>query len=120
MTKDDRRFILEWGMVIVVGVLVLRFLYSLDAKVEPDPSLVTNYEVYYNAVEIVKTQLKSPSTSDFPSFYNASVTNLGNDKYRVKSYVDAQNSFGAKLRQNWTVELYDTKDKVMVIAVSIE
>jgi len=37
------------------------------------------------------------------------VTDLGNGRYRVQGWVDAQNSFGAMIRSNFVVEL-ETSD----------
>ncbi len=50
----------------------------------------------------VEKRLKSPSSADFP-FGGSSrhVTPLGGGRYKVDSYVDAQNSFGAQLRRHF-------------------
>jgi hypothetical protein len=55
--------------------------------------------------EYVKEHLKAPSTSDFQSFLGRNVQDLGNWRYRVGSYVDAQNSFGAQIRTTFTCEV---------------
>ncbi len=58
--------------------------------------------------QFVEQQLKSPSSADFPSNSEHTVTELGEQQWRVSSYVDADNSFGASLRTNWTCEIsYD-------------
>lgn len=57
------------------------------------------------AVKAVEDSLKSPSTADFCNYNDMTATNLGGDKWKVTGYVDAQNSFGATLRENWTVTL---------------
>lgn len=57
------------------------------------------------AVKAVEDSLKSPSTADFCSYNDMTATNLGGDKWKVTGYVDAQNSFEATLRENWTVTL---------------
>ena len=49
--------------------------------------------------------LKSPSTAKFCSYSKATITYLGSDKYKIKGYVDAENSLGATLRKNFTVTL---------------
>lgn len=46
----------------------------------------------------VKDRLKSPSTAKFPM---STGQDVGNNSFEVSSYVDAQNSFGATIRQNW-------------------
>lgn len=57
------------------------------------------------AVKAVEDKLKSPSTAKFCSYPDMTAENLGGNKWRISGYVDAQNSFGATLRENWTVTL---------------
>jgi len=57
------------------------------------------------AIDVVENRLKSPSTADFCSYPEATITDLGNNRYRIKGYVDAQNSFGATVRSQFTVTL---------------
>lgn len=45
-------------------------------------------------------RLKAPSTAKFQNILDADVTNQG-DTYTIKSYVDAQNSFGATIRTRY-------------------
>lgn len=54
------------------------------------------------AQNLVKEQLKSPSTASFPSSATAYSVQTDGTYFHVSGYVDAQNSFGAELRQNWT------------------
>lgn len=55
--------------------------------------------------DIVKNNLKAPSTAKFCSYTEATVTYTGGANYTVKGYVDAENSFGAMIRNNFTVTL---------------
>jgi len=57
------------------------------------------------AQNVVENHLKSPSTADFCSYPEATITDLGNNKYKIVGYVDAQNSFGAVIRSYFTVTL---------------
>jgi hypothetical protein len=61
----------------------------------------------------VKKVLKSPSTAEFPwGTTDSTIRNIGNCTYDVRSYVDAQNSFGAKIRNNYHVVVkYEGNDK---------
>jgi len=54
------------------------------------------------AQNLVKEQLKSPSTASFPSSASAYRVETDGTYFYVSGYVDAQNSFGAELRQEWT------------------
>jgi len=50
----------------------------------------------------VEKQLKSPKSAEFPSWDESFVTPLGDARYRVAAYVDAENSFGASIRTRFT------------------
>lgn len=60
-------------------------------------------EAWGCAQDIVTNNLKCPSTAKFCSFVDATVTHLGNGEYMVTGWVDAENSFGAKIRENFVV-----------------
>ena len=54
----------------------------------------------------VESQLKSPSSADFPlESYKDVVTYTKNNEYSVSSYVDAENSFGATVRNDFVCTL---------------
>ena len=59
--------------------------------------------------QFVEDQLKSPDSADFPSFPEHEVTTITEgQEWSVSSYVDAENSFGASLRTDWTCDIsYD-------------
>ncbi len=52
----------------------------------------------------VKVRLRAPSTADFP-FLDHSVSRMGNEAYVVRSYVDAQNGFGAMIRSTYACKI---------------
>ena len=61
----------------------------------------------------VKPNLKSPRSAKFPGVFERNgssghVEYLGNQKYRIVSYVDSQNSFGALIRTNFVCEMEQT------------
>lgn len=64
------------------------------------------------AQDFVKPRLKAPATAEFPSMWNddSHITKLGTGSYCVYSWVDSQNSFGAKLRMHYTCRLHKTSD----------
>lgn len=83
---------------------------------EPAPTEVPAVEdnssmAYTLSKQIVTSALKAPSTADFP-WLDFKVTRVDDYTYNVVSYVDAENSFGAKIRSNWYVQLrYKGGDK---------
>lgn len=59
-------------------------------------------ESFVISQSFVKARLKSPSTAAFPTdSYTAYYS--GNNTWEVRSVVDAQNSFGAQIRQKYKV-----------------
>jgi hypothetical protein len=66
-------------------------------------------DLHIQAQQFVSRALKAPSTAKFPALpYEAK--SLGDGFYRVKSYVDSQNSFGAMIRSDWTVDMALVED----------
>lgn len=65
-------------------------------------SISERSDYQYQTEETVKQLLKSPKSADFPSITDG--WNFGCNQYyvAVQSYVDAQNSFGAELRSEFT------------------
>lgn len=81
---------------------------------EPDPAQKAADEArdrkimaYVMAQDFVEQRLKSPGSADFPTFEESFAEDLGSGKWRVRSYVDSQNSFGALVRSDFTVLLRD-------------
>lgn len=62
----------------------------------------------------VKEQLKAPSTAKFCKTTDYTVSVSGNT-WTVKGYVDAQNSFGASLRNNFTITFTFTSSEKYVV-----
>jgi hypothetical protein len=90
-----------------------------EIKIEAEKKNCIYQEIAVNSYYICKfyvtQKFKAPSTAEFP-----------NDKYEyhidagetvtIKSYVDAQNSFGAMLRANWvcTIKFLDDKNIISI------
>lgn len=65
---------------------------------------VSNFAVicrsYTNMMEVPMT-----STAEFPSLADSKSIPIGECRYAVASHVDAQNGFGAMIRQRYSVEM---------------
>jgi hypothetical protein len=69
----------------------------------------------------VKERLKSPSTADFPHVWNVYFADMGNRTWKVASYVDAQNSFGATIRTRFiSVVKYVGNDRWVLVSLDME
>ena len=105
------------GTVILLVCVVLGgyLMYGTKKIKKHLPATVTsaypsNTDICVIARQAVERLLKSPSTAEFPSCREITITELGDDKYRVTGYVDAQNSFGVEIRSQYMVELKDQGD----------
>lgn len=99
------------------AALVILFLFfwggcklcSSDGNSEPETEITFlqdstefKFTAYTIACETLKGKLKAPATADFPSEGATLHTTMTADSMAlIKSYVDAQNSFGANLRTNF-------------------
>jgi hypothetical protein len=72
-----------------------------SAPKEPTASeLKLSAQVYSET--FIRRLLKAPSTA---KFCHETVTDLGDNRWKVTSCVDSENSYGAMLRSNWSVTL---------------
>lgn len=92
--------------IIIILVLIVGFVSCSKACSSGSSSNVKSM-VWVDAQEAVKNELKSPSTADFPWGYDDYVTDNGDGTYSVSAYVDAENSFGAKVRSNFSCTVKD-------------
>jgi hypothetical protein len=115
----------RWGCVlllspfIVIGTLVFAWHQSLTPEEraaldrehqERDMSI----EACLFSQKIAKAHLKAPATAEFPNCYGTDLNeyriraNKGGDTIVVEGYVDAQNSFGAKIRTRFEATMSRT------------
>jgi hypothetical protein len=64
---------------------------------------------YIMCQEFITDGLKAPTTAEFPNYSDIQVIKLGEgtykEAYRVRGYVDAQNSFGAMIRTSYLCDI---------------
>ena len=92
----------------------IRLEEERQQKLASQGALAYIWSQYY-----VKMHLKSPNSAKFPSQLwtnDVRVSYLGDGRYKVRSYVDSQNSFGAMIRTHYTCELqYSELSSVMIL-----
>lgn len=60
---------------------------------------------YETCAAYTRTMLKSPASAKFPDHDDPAITySGGGDAYTITAHVDAQNSFGAMIRSNFTCQ----------------
>ena len=94
------------SLILIVGMIVLSVFDSDDSndtKKANSNAVVARDEIgaYVYMKQIVEGKLKAPKSADFASYNDSFVRYLGSDRYKVKSYVDSQNSFGALIRTHF-------------------
>lgn len=77
------------------------------------------YDAIVIAEKVVKAKLKSPSTAKFCSSSSCTVS-CSDNTWTVSGYVDAQNSFGGTVRNNYEVKFtFSSSSKYTVNVCSI-
>lgn len=66
----------------------------------PVPATGSEAAAWTACERFVSEQLKAPSTAEFSGF-DTQISDLGNGRYVVRGYVDAENSFGAMIRNDY-------------------
>ncbi len=104
-SKSERILILSFLLFIFIAILSSSFggnnndVVSQTSNTNKDNSTVA----YVQAQNFVKSVLKSPSSADFP--FLGSGTKISEDIYKITSYVDSQNGFGAMIRSDYSITL---------------
>ena len=102
------------GGVFIAGRSVKRYYCEHDyewikEEVGKRESLPSDSEVWREVKNIISDRLKSPSSAKFCTESQATIKQSG-DTWTVSGYVDADNSFGASIRNNFTVVITFTND----------
>lgn len=114
-------FLLIISVVVIYGVKWLFF--GDNDKPQPQAQEQEEYsdiEAYVEAQFIIEEFLKSPATAEYPAVSNATIQRLNDDGFKVTSYVDSQNSFGAMVRSEWMVLFQYVGDRVKIYQVVID
>lgn len=89
--------------LIVVGWISSALSGDSESKT-PAASTGDKYGAFVVCQDQVSALLKSPSSAEFASISDSTV-NGGGGTWRIISYVDSQNGFGAMLRTEWSCDV---------------
>lgn len=105
-TRAQKRIsCLIWAVIIIFGAAFIAVICFILFGDDSSSSSSTNkFMAYSYAEDFVEKQLKSPSTAKFPKVVekDSHITELGNNRYKINSWVDSQNSFGATIRTRFS------------------
>ena len=111
---------LSWTGAIVIVVTILGLIIGIVQCVNPNKSKQEDMDSYghikkdaqFIAKYEISNRLKAPSTAEFE--WNPTTNRIG-DSWTVSGYVDAQNSFGAMIRSNYSIKItFSSKDDYKV------
>ncbi|MGN9161867.1 hypothetical protein [Clostridium sulfidigenes] len=83
---------------------------------QSNDSKISDTDIWVYTQYVVKNNLKSPKSADFPTIKDVQIIR-NSDSIIVKSYVDAENSFGAETRSNFTVTLSADGQKAINVQI---
>lgn len=96
------------GCLVLLGVLAMLASLVMNPVAPGGSSSQANEDhstmAFIQCKDFVSQRLRAPGTADFP-FLDFQVEKTGSNEFLVRSYVDAQNGFGAKLRSNWLCKI---------------
>jgi len=93
------------GMFIIIASISAYFSQNSKSDSEYD-TRSDKVKAWVVAESQIERSLKAPSTADFQSYNESNVIYQYNKgTYMVSIYVDAENSFGAKIREYFNIEV---------------
>ena len=112
---------------IIANILLVRSCSSVgknDSNGSESSSYITTSGdttgAWVGMTYFVKDRLKCPSSAKFEYAGARDVIKLDNDRYRIKSYVDAQNAFGAPIRMHFEGVVHKTRSSWALEEVNID
>lgn len=106
------------GCLIVFIIIAFSFVFAPHDKIA-DKANDDKIMAWVMAQSFVEDRLKSPSTAKFPQHSDETVVPLGNGQFLVSGYVDAQNSFGATVRSDFTCTLQQNGENWKLLDISM-
>jgi len=108
------------GCLVLIIVVILA-VYLLIPERDPDAwkKEDNSFAAYIMTEDWVKERLKSPSTAKFPDEKNEHTFKIDAHRYKIISYVDAQNSFGASIRTKFIAEVEQVNENKWIL-ISLE
>lgn len=118
----------RWIFVAIAVIVLLCILFGTRAGTgktgggSPKSYSTADYKsvCYSLAEEQVKKHLKAPSTASFCRMSEASFSKDEENTYVMTGWVDAENSFGAKLRSNWGIKVKVSGEKMTMVRLIID
>ncbi len=107
LSEENKRALKMIGIPIIIIILIVIGVKNCSNNVT-DIKISNKEKAFYMSQHYVKDYLKAPSTAKFPIYPSNDVSIIQNDSlFIITSWVDANNSFNAPLRNKFSIRLID-------------
>lgn len=93
------------ALILVVLILVACVVIGILGRKSSGPSGPDQFTARVMCEKFVKDRLKAPASAEFAPGSETHTLAKGKGAYKITSWVDSQNSFGAMIRTNYTCEV---------------
>lgn len=105
------------GLVVIAVILTIGFAICGDS----DSTNKSDGMAYVMCQSFVEDRLKAPASAGFANKSEATITETGEDQWRIRAHVDSQNSFGANVRTPFVCEIkYVGDDKWQLVDLTLQ
>lgn len=101
-------------LYLIIIVAIISYTAPAICKAENWQKEDYSIHAYIMMMEFVKDHLKTPMTAQFPEPHGR-VVHLGNQRYRIVSFVDSQNAFGTYIRDGFVGEIEQSRTDYWVL-----
>lgn len=98
--KIKGKISMGWSIfwIVLAAIVGISFFSNV-----PTRKSETSETLYIKSRVLIGQRLKAPATADFASQDASDIEQISTDSWRVRSYVDAQNAFGANIRTTFDI-----------------
>jgi hypothetical protein len=114
ISEEDKQKRKRKNSILILGTIILLIICSvIVVSINPKPKPLTAKDImatqriqepidsWYACQQFIEDNLKAPSTADFQSFKSNQISKISDFEYEIEMDVDAENSFGAKIRSTF-------------------
>ncbi|HWR66407.1 MAG TPA: hypothetical protein VN364_09835 [Bellilinea sp.] len=105
-------------MFLTVGLLFAVIAALTGGGAVSETPISKPESAWYACRQFTEDRLKAPKTADFERYNASKVTKYDYDEWKVSISVDAENSFGAMLRNEFNCHLQDKGDSWYLISIN--
>jgi hypothetical protein len=101
--KNNRLLLLSIAALLIALCTYTLFVPDLPEISEPPKD---EFDAFAICHKFVEDELLAPSSAEFASSVDSDIRDLGNDSWRIHSYVESQNAFGVMIRSRYDCEVH--------------